>query len=204
MSFAVKHGFVLAAVSLQAIAFPFALEANEKIGLPTPSPLEALSKARGNCGNIPCLTFDEKDQFVSTTGEHAYASPLPGQIRGPCPGLNAGQSAIHASFENAPSMTDTLLSCESWLSSQIRSGNHSPECRWFGSIFWHGSGAISISCCIRSAHDRRPCPRYLVSSVDYHHLRTFNGTHDAERKLFGLYANLLQEYRRRAAHQCPY
>ncbi|KAI5361337.1 putative chloroperoxidase [Septoria linicola] len=89
MLFTLKHGFVLAALSLQATAFPFALEANEKIGLPTPSPLEALSKARGNCGNIPCLTFDEKDQFVSTTGEHAYASPLPGQIRGPCPGLNA-------------------------------------------------------------------------------------------------------------------
>ena len=86
-SFSLKHGLVLSALSLQqAFAYPFALEANEKIGVPELSPLVKLSQARGNCGNIPCLTFDEKDQYVSTTGEHAYASPLPGQIRGPCPG----------------------------------------------------------------------------------------------------------------------
>ena len=47
------------------------------------------SRAESNCGPTPCLTFSEADQFVSTTGEHAYASPAADEIRGPCPGLNA-------------------------------------------------------------------------------------------------------------------
>lgn len=34
-------------------------------------------------------TFDPKDQLVSVTGDHAYASPGTADIRGPCPGLNA-------------------------------------------------------------------------------------------------------------------
>ncbi|KAK5123917.1 hypothetical protein LTR85_002114 [Meristemomyces frigidus] len=48
-----------------------------------------ISKAQSNCGPTPCTTFDAEDQLVSITGAHAYASPGAGDIRGPCPGLNA-------------------------------------------------------------------------------------------------------------------
>ena len=48
-----------------------------------------LSQSETNCGPTPCLTFDEADQGVSITAEHVYASPGAGDIRGPCPGLNA-------------------------------------------------------------------------------------------------------------------
>lgn len=48
-----------------------------------------ISQAQTNCGPTPCLTFDGEDQLVTITGDHAYASPGAGDIRGPCPGLNA-------------------------------------------------------------------------------------------------------------------
>lgn len=48
-----------------------------------------ISQSQTNCGPTPCLTFDEKDQEVSVTGEFAYRSPAPDEIRGLCPGLNA-------------------------------------------------------------------------------------------------------------------
>lgn len=37
---------------------------------------------------LPFTTFN-KNQLINVTGEHAYAPPGPGDIRGPCPGLNA-------------------------------------------------------------------------------------------------------------------
>lgn len=60
----------------------------EKRQLPSTTAAVAASKARKNCGVVPCLVFDAAEQYVSTTGEHAYASPAAGEIRGPCPGLN--------------------------------------------------------------------------------------------------------------------
>ena len=52
----------------------------------TQDPL-GVSQSQTNCGFAgPCTTFSES-QLVSTTGNNAYASPGPGDIRGPCPGL---------------------------------------------------------------------------------------------------------------------
>ncbi|WPH01851.1 Hypothetical protein R9X50_00470500 [Acrodontium crateriforme] len=48
-----------------------------------------VSRGESNCGIIPCPSFDEKDAFVSITGEHEYMAPTESDIRGPCPGLNA-------------------------------------------------------------------------------------------------------------------
>jgi hypothetical protein len=45
-----------------------------------------ISKAQDNCGPSVCDTFDGEDQFVTVSADHAYASPGPGDIRGPCPG----------------------------------------------------------------------------------------------------------------------
>ncbi|KAH7346606.1 Chloroperoxidase [Rhexocercosporidium sp. MPI-PUGE-AT-0058] len=42
-----------------------------------------------NCGPVPCLVFNEKEQFVSIDGEHSFVPPTSIDPRGPCPGLNA-------------------------------------------------------------------------------------------------------------------
>ncbi|KAK6441281.1 hypothetical protein LTR95_002497 [Oleoguttula sp. CCFEE 5521] len=60
----------------------------DKIARATNDPL-GISKAQTNCGPTPCATFDEADQHITLTGQYAYASPGAGDIRGPCPGLNA-------------------------------------------------------------------------------------------------------------------
>ncbi|KAI5363775.1 putative chloroperoxidase [Septoria linicola] len=51
-----------------------------------------ISKAQSNCGTRFCPTFDENDQLVSVSGEHQWLKPGPGDIRGPCPGLNAASN----------------------------------------------------------------------------------------------------------------
>ncbi|KAF7191667.1 Dothistromin biosynthesis peroxidase dotB [Pseudocercospora fuligena] len=61
----------------------------EKRGLMTRDDYLGISKAESNCGTRACPTFDPKDQLVSVSGEHVWAAPGPGDIRGPCPGLNA-------------------------------------------------------------------------------------------------------------------
>lgn len=50
---------------------------------------QAASQAQTNCGPTPCTIFNAQEQYVSTTGQYAYASPAADEIRGPCPGLNA-------------------------------------------------------------------------------------------------------------------
>lgn len=35
------------------------------------------------------IPFDAASQYISTTGDHAFVPPGPGDQRGPCPGLNA-------------------------------------------------------------------------------------------------------------------
>lgn len=67
-----------------------------------------LSKSQTNCGPTPCLTFNEKDQEVSITGEHAYASPGPGDIRGPCPGLNAAANHGYLPRNGIASIEETV------------------------------------------------------------------------------------------------
>lgn len=37
---------------------------------------------------LPFTTFDE-NQLIDVTGTHKWVAPGPGDIRGPCPGLNA-------------------------------------------------------------------------------------------------------------------
>lgn len=60
-----------------------------KRGLMTRDDYLGISRAESNCGTRACPTFDPKDQLVSVSGEHVWAAPGPGDIRGPCPGLNA-------------------------------------------------------------------------------------------------------------------
>ena len=58
--------------------------AREILERQTPGAVQ-ISQAEGNCGPTPCVGFSE-GQLISTTGDHAFQSPAPGDIRGPCPG----------------------------------------------------------------------------------------------------------------------
>ena len=49
---------------------------------------ETVHDSRQASGNSPFTTFDE-DQLIDVTGVHAWAPPGEGDLRGPCPGLNA-------------------------------------------------------------------------------------------------------------------
>ena len=94
--------------ALQAVAYPFAVEELAKRQVPSTALARSLSKARSNCGNIPCLVFDEEAQRVSTSGDHAWAAPQPGQIRGPCPGLNAAANHGYLSRSGVTTLLESI------------------------------------------------------------------------------------------------
>ncbi|KAF7196120.1 Dothistromin biosynthesis peroxidase dotB [Pseudocercospora fuligena] len=115
MPLTMKHSILGLCLSLHALAYPFVPEnIGQKRQVPTAASdvAKALSKARTNCGNIPCLTFNEKDQYVSTTGDHAYASPAADEIRGPCPGLNAAANHGYLSRSGVTTLTETIVGME--------------------------------------------------------------------------------------------
>ena len=58
--------------------------------LPAPAkrPKALKAKRQTGPGGLPFTTFNE-DQLIDVTGEHAWAPPGAGDLRGPCPGLNA-------------------------------------------------------------------------------------------------------------------
>ena len=114
-----KYATVLASVASMASAFPAVMQMSdamlraraadvdmaeaarlhersleEKRQLSSTPAAVAASKARKNCGVVPCLVFSATEQYVSTTGDHAYASPAADEIRGPCPGLNVSLAAL--------------------------------------------------------------------------------------------------------------
>ena len=81
----------------------------EKRQLPSTTAAQAYSRSRGNCGVVDCLVFDAKEQYVSTTGDHAYASPAADEIRGPCPGLNAAANHGYLSRSGVSTIQDTIV-----------------------------------------------------------------------------------------------
>ncbi|CAK3923823.1 Aromatic peroxygenase [Lecanosticta acicola] len=103
-----KYTSIILCFSLQAIAFPFAIDELEKRQVPSTDALQAISRARSNCGNIPCLVFDEESQYVSTSGDHAWAAPKDDEIRGPCPGLNAAANHGYLSRSGITTLTETI------------------------------------------------------------------------------------------------
>lgn len=81
------HLLTLTIFCVLASAFPpdvlSALAAVEDLQLPNIDAALDLSKSRTNCGPTPCGgIFNAKEQYVPTTGKHAYASPAANQIRG--------------------------------------------------------------------------------------------------------------------------
>jgi hypothetical protein len=65
------------------------------------------SLSETNCGPIPCLIFDEVEQFVDVSpgSAHQYVAPGSGDIRGPCPGLNAAANHGFISHDGVPDIT---------------------------------------------------------------------------------------------------
>ncbi|EME42780.1 hypothetical protein DOTSEDRAFT_176075 [Dothistroma septosporum NZE10] len=80
----------------------------EKRQLPSTTAAQTYSKSRKNCGVVDCLVFNANEQFVSTTGQYAYASPSAGQIRGPCPGLNAAANHGYLDRSGVQTMETTI------------------------------------------------------------------------------------------------
>ena len=75
----------------------------------TPTAAQKASAARDNCGFVNfCTVFDAEEQLVSTTGAHAYQSPTAGDIRGPCPGLNAAANHGYLPRNGAATIQQTI------------------------------------------------------------------------------------------------
>jgi hypothetical protein len=66
-----------------------------------------LSMSEDNCGPTPCGVLGEADQFanVSRGSAHQYVAPGPGDIRGPCPGLNAAANHGFLPHNGIPGIT---------------------------------------------------------------------------------------------------
>lgn len=88
-----KHSYTLAGLLASgASAFPFVLDDVQKRQTLPPAGSDLakqISAQRDNCGPFKCTTFNAAEQFVSTSGDHAFKSPGQNDIRGLCPGLNA-------------------------------------------------------------------------------------------------------------------
>lgn len=87
---------------------PLVQEALAK-GLITRDRIEELQKRQDQGTGAAALVpiFDASEQFVNTTGAHAFVAPGKGDARGPCPGLNA--MANHGYLPVSPS--DFKQSC---------------------------------------------------------------------------------------------
>lgn len=108
----------LFALSLPAVAmaYPSVMEALVREKMAASNPLtkradnatQQISIDQHNCGPQPCATFDEAEQFVSTSGEHAFVAPGPNDLRGPCPGLNAAANHGYLPHNGIASLADTV------------------------------------------------------------------------------------------------
>ncbi|KAK3723437.1 hypothetical protein LTR37_001689 [Vermiconidia calcicola] len=76
--------------------------------VPSTDAARKLSRDRTNCGPNPCTVFNAQEQLVSTSGQHAYASPKAGEIRGPCPGLNAAANHGYLSRSGVTMIPETI------------------------------------------------------------------------------------------------
>lgn len=85
-----SHIILLLKAAAMVSAFPHMAEMakshqlNKRIAPVAPFPEYPGSPAHANYDN-----FDAASQLIDVTGEHAWAAPTAGQIRGPCAGLNA-------------------------------------------------------------------------------------------------------------------
>lgn len=80
----------------------------EKRSLMTRQDYLGISKGESNCGTRVCPTFDEKDQLVSVSGENVWKAPGTGDIRGPCPGLNAAANHGYLPRDGIASIEETV------------------------------------------------------------------------------------------------
>ncbi|GME35481.1 hypothetical protein GTA08_BOTSDO05233 [Neofusicoccum parvum] len=66
------------------------------------------SLSEGNCGPVPCTTFDEAEQFVSVSGEYEFVAPSKTDLRGPCPGLNAAANHGYLPHSGVATIQQTI------------------------------------------------------------------------------------------------
>jgi hypothetical protein len=71
----------------------------------------AAEHVEGNCNPTPRGVFDEVDQFVDVSpgSAHQYIAPGQGDIRAPCPGLNAAANHGFLPHNGVPSITQSKI-----------------------------------------------------------------------------------------------
>ncbi|KAG8705497.1 hypothetical protein FRC09_002921 [Ceratobasidium sp. 395] len=88
---------VLVVAASSALAFP-AFKADKRAAMAAadtaeaagcPFAAQAAAKTKRQSGLFPSTTFDPVKQKIDVTGTHAFQPPKAGDLRGPCPGLNA-------------------------------------------------------------------------------------------------------------------
>ncbi len=106
--------FILCLAAFGSIvnAFPHLMQRDPSIPRTSPEmqiQARQLSVSEGNCGPTACTVFDETDQFVNVTpgSPHQYVPPGSGDIRGPCPGLNAAANHGFLPHNGVPSITQS-------------------------------------------------------------------------------------------------
>jgi Peroxidase, family 2 len=67
--------------------------------------IEASAKSK-RVGTPIAPGFSASEQYVSTTGEHAFVPPGPNDLRGPCPGLNAMANHAYIPHSGVATITE--------------------------------------------------------------------------------------------------
>jgi hypothetical protein len=67
--------------------------------------IEADAKTR-RAGTPVAPGFDASQQYVSTTGDHAFVPPGSSDLRGPCPGLNAMANHAYIPHNGVATITE--------------------------------------------------------------------------------------------------
>lgn len=101
-----KYSLVFAAQAASVMAFP--------------ALVEELAKRQSTAAPDLVSYFDASLQYVSTTGEHAFVAPNfeAGDVRGPCPGLNAMANHGYLPHNGVGSHTDFIAGTEAGMNSR--------------------------------------------------------------------------------------
>ncbi|KAF7193697.1 Dothistromin biosynthesis peroxidase dotB [Pseudocercospora fuligena] len=107
-----KRDYAQAGCSTSALCNKYIAVSDAQASIPaSENAATRVSKSRDNCGFLhkgQCTTFDAASQRVSTTGQYAYQSPGPNDIRGPCPGLNAAANHGYLKRSGLSDITNTI------------------------------------------------------------------------------------------------
>jgi hypothetical protein len=107
MKASILSTFVLALAATKVTAFPnLAAEHRERLA----ASQQGKRSTAAASPHKKRVVFDAKSQYVSTTGDHSFGPPNygAGDVRGPCPGLNAAANHNYISRNGVATMGDFI------------------------------------------------------------------------------------------------